>query len=122
MTDKETEEKIGQLQLLEQNLQAFLVQKQQFQTQEIEVDSALSEIKDKKDAYKIIGNLMIKVNTTQLTDELSQKKESLSIRIKNLEKQEEKVREKLKTIQTEVLKKIKHLNSGSIYSWLYFGP
>tara|TARA_Y100000310_G_C20558874_1_gene751998 strand:+ start:167 stop:499 length:333 start_codon:yes stop_codon:yes gene_type:complete len=110
MTDKETEEKIGQLQLLEQNLQAFLVQKQQFQTQEIEVDSALSEIKDKKDAYKIIGNLMIKVNTTQLTDELSQKKESLSIRIKNLEKQEEKVREKLKTIQTEVLKKIKHLN------------
>ncbi|MAG08135.1 prefoldin subunit beta [Candidatus Woesearchaeota archaeon] len=107
MTDKETEKKVEQLQLLEQNLQAFLVQKQQFQAQEIEVDSALNEIKDKKDAYKIVGNIMINVDAKQLNDELSQKKESLNIRIKNLEKQEEKIREKLKKIQAEVLKNIK---------------
>jgi len=107
MADKETEKKIEQLQLLEQNLQTFLVQKQQFQSQEMEIESALKEIEGKKSAYKIIGNMMIDVDTKQLNNELSKKKETLRIRIENLEKQEAKIREKLKTIQTEVLKNIK---------------
>ncbi len=107
MTDQETEKKIEQLQLLEQNLQAFLAQKQQFQTQEIEIDSALGEIKDKKDAYKIVGNIMVNVDAKQLSEELTQKKENLNIRIKSVEKQEEKIRGRVKSIQAEVLKKIK---------------
>tara|TARA_Y100000310_G_scaffold258452_1_gene266871 strand:+ start:3995 stop:4327 length:333 start_codon:yes stop_codon:yes gene_type:complete len=107
MADQETEKKIEQLQLLEQNLQAFLVQKQQFQTQEIEIDSALGEIKDKKDAYKIVGNIMVNIDAKQLSEELTQKKESLNIRIKSLEKQEEKIKEKVKSIQADVLKEIK---------------
>jgi len=107
MTNQETEKKIEQLQLLEQNLQAFLVQKQQFQAQEIEIDSALGEVKDQKSAYKIIGNIMVAVDPKKLNDELSQKKETLRIRIETLEKQEEKIRGKLKAIQAEVLKNIK---------------
>jgi len=41
---KETEKDIAQLQLIEQNLQNFLVQKQTFQTQLLEIDNALKEL------------------------------------------------------------------------------
>ncbi len=105
--DQETEQEIQQLQLLEQNLQNFLLQKQQFQAQLIEIDSALEEIKDKKEAYKIIGNIMVKTNKADLEKDLKKKKEMLDLRIKNLEKQEDKIKEKSKSIQGEVLQKMK---------------
>ena len=41
---KKTEEKIAQLQLTEQNLQNFLMQKQTFQSQLFEVDNELIEL------------------------------------------------------------------------------
>lgn len=105
--DKETEEGIQQLQILEQNLQNFLLQKQQFQTQLIEIDSALEELKDNNEAYKIIGNIMVKTNKEELEKDLKNKKEMIDLRIKNMEKQEEKIQERQKKIQEEVLKKIK---------------
>ncbi len=45
---KNTEEKMQQLQMIEQNMQQTLSQKQQFQMQLMEIDSALKEIKDRK--------------------------------------------------------------------------
>ena len=41
---KETEQKIQQLQLIEQSMQQFLMQKQSFQTQLVEIESALKEL------------------------------------------------------------------------------
>ncbi len=107
MTDKEQEEKIEQLQLLEQNLQSFLVQKQQFQMQLSEVTSALENLKDSKKTYKIIANVMIDAKKEDLEKELKQKKEMLEIRLKNLEKQEESIREKSQKLQKEVLGSMK---------------
>lgn len=105
--DKETQEEIQQLQILEQNLQTFFLQKQQFQTQLTEIDSALEELKDKKEAFKIIGNIMVKTNKEDLEKDLKKKKSILDLRLKNLEKQEEKIKEKSKNIREEVLQKIK---------------
>lgn len=107
MTDKEHEEKIGQLQLLEQSLQSFLVQKQQFQMQLSEVTSALENLKDSKKTYKIIANIMIDAKKEDLEKELKQKKEMLEIRLKNIEKQEESIREKSQKLQKEVLSSMK---------------
>lgn len=107
MTDKEHEEKIEQLQLLEQNLQSFLVQKQQFQMQLSEVTSALENLKDSKKTYKIIANVMIDAKKEDLEKELKQKKEMLEIRLKNLEKQEESIREKSQKLQKEILGSMK---------------
>ncbi|MFH1848871.1 MAG: prefoldin subunit [archaeon] len=100
---KETEEKIQKLQLLEQRLQNFLSQKQSFQVQLNEVESALSELKGKKSAYKIIGNIMVDTGASELMKDLNQKKEMIEIRIKNLEKQENKTKEEAKKLQSEVL-------------------
>lgn len=82
-------------QLLEQNLQGFLLQQQAFQAQLIEVESALEEVAKTPQAYKIIGNVMVAAEPKALTAELEQKRDMLKIRISNLEKQEAKVKEKL---------------------------
>lgn len=104
---KEAEESIDQLQLLEQSLQSFLVQKQQFQTQLVEVKSALKELENSKESYRIIGNIMVQASKDDLKKELESKKEMLNIRIKTLEKQEKQIKEKSSKLQSEVMEKIK---------------
>ncbi|MBW3015222.1 prefoldin subunit beta [Candidatus Woesearchaeota archaeon] len=110
MTDKiekETENKINQLQMLEQSLNNFLLQKQQFQAQLIEIDSALTELKSTEKAYKIVGNIMVASKKEDLEKDLKQKKEMVELRIKTLEKQEQKLRDKASSLQEEVMQKLK---------------
>lgn len=104
---KETQEKIGQLQLIEQNLQNLLAQRQQFQAQLLEIDSALKEIKTSEKAYKIIGNIMVSSDKGSLEKDLKEKKDMMDIRIKALEKQEQQLKEKAQKIQQEVMGSIK---------------
>src|SRR3989338_1187998 len=104
---EKTQESIQQLQLMEQNLQNLFMQRQQFQTQMLEAESALKEIKATSQAYKIVGNIMISSSKEQLEQELQQKKEVLEIRIKNLQKQEDLIKEKAKRLQQEVVQDMK---------------
>ena len=104
---KETEQKIGQLQMFEQSLQNFLGQKQQFQVQLVEVESALSELGNTDKAYKIVGNIMVETDKNELKSDLQSKKEMLELRIKTMEKQETQVRERASKLQSEILKQIK---------------
>lgn len=107
--DKKTEEQIAQLQLVEQNLQSFLIQKQSFQTQLLETNNALKEMDSSKDkVYKIIGTVMVVTDKEALIKDLNEKKDLLNLRIKNIEKQEKELREKGSKIQEEVIKKLKH--------------
>jgi len=103
---KETEEKIGRMQLLEQNVQNLLLQKQQFQSQLIEVTSALEELEKTETAYRIIGNIMVLSRKDELKKELQSKKEMVELRIKSIEKQEAELKGKAKDIQQEVLKEM----------------
>lgn len=105
---KETEQKIGQLQLYEQSLHTLLMQKQQFQLQLIEIESALREIEATDMAYKIVGNIMVLSKKDELKKDLESKKETNGIRIGSFEKQENQIREKMNKLQSEVLKKIKN--------------
>ena len=104
---KETEQKIGQLQMFEQSLQTFLGQKQQFQIQLVEVESALNELETTEKAYKIVGNIMVETDKNELKSDLQSKKEVLELRIKTMEKQEASVREKASKLQSEILTKMK---------------
>jgi prefoldin beta subunit len=104
---KETEQKISQLQMFEQSLQNFLGQKQQFQIQLVEVESALNELSNTDKAYKIVGNIMVEADKNELKADLQSKKEMLELRIKSMEKQEAQVREKASKLQSEILKNIK---------------
>lgn len=107
------QEKIGQIQLINQNLENFSAQRQQFQLQQTEIETALSEIENSNTAYKIIGNIMVLSNKDALAKELKERQEMLNIRISTIEKQEEKFRNKIEDLQKEVMKTLENNNSNS---------
>ena len=100
-------EKLSQLQFLQQNLQNIILQKQQFQNQIVELDSALSELNSTSQAYKIVGKIMLAASKEQLTNELKEKKEVAEVRLKNFTKQEEKLQHNIEELQQEVMKELK---------------
>jgi len=104
---KEAEEQIQELQLLEQNLQNFAMQKQGFQLQLMEMEAAIKELEKVDKGYKIIGTIMVEEPKEELLKDLTSKKEVIELRIKSFERQETKLREKATKIQSEVLEKIK---------------
>ena len=98
------ENKFQEMQILEQNLQNILLQKQAFQMEIIETQSALKEIEKSDDEiFKIIGQLMIKTEKNKIKLELESKNKLLELRTKNLDKQEEIFAERLEKIREEVL-------------------
>ncbi len=104
---KEQEEKISQLQQMEQSIQSFMMQKQNIQSQLSEIESALKELENTSTAYKIVGNIMVRSKQDDLKKDLEQKREIMGLKIKNLEKQEESVKSKAEKTQSEVLKGMK---------------
>lgn len=106
--DKETQEKIQQLQSLEQTTHALLMQKQAFQMELTETDNAITEIaKAKDDVFKLIGNIMIKTDKKETEKELKKKQELLSLRLKSIEGQEKELEKQVEELREEVMKKIK---------------
>ena len=96
-----------QLQILEQSIQNLLLQKQQFSGQLLEMENAFKEIQRVEHAYKIVGNIMVLAKQSDLVEDITQKKELLTLRIQSLEKQEKKIREKAQQLQEEVMQKLK---------------
>lgn len=107
MVSKEIEKNIEQLQLYEQNLQNLLAQRQQFQVQLIETESALKELETTDTAYKLVGNIMVSSKKGDLKKELSSRKEAMEIRIKTLEKQESQIKDRASKLREEVMEKMK---------------
>ena len=107
MPKKEVQEKINQLQMIEQSLQTYLAQKQNFQAQLKEAETALEELDKTKTAYKITGGIMVLAEKKDLIKDLKQKKELLALRLENIEKQESKIGKKAKDLQEEVLGELK---------------
>ena len=105
---KEIEEKIKQLQLSEQSLQALLSQKQGLQVQLLEIDSALKELDKTEEAYRIIGNVMVLADKPDLQAELGSKKETIELRVKSIDRQESATREKAAAMQKEVMEGMKN--------------
>src|SRR3989338_5034142 len=108
MPDKK---KINQLQLLQQNLQNLELQKQQFQNQLIEIDSALTELKSTEKAYKIVGKIMLAASKDELSKDLSEKKETVGVRLKNLTKQEDALQKAIEQLQQEIMAELGKENS-----------
>ena len=105
--NKDTENNIQQLQVLEQNLQSVSMQKQAFQAELTEVENALVELgKTKQEAYKIVGQIMIKSDPKDLQKELNEKKELISLRLKTLEQQEKSLSKSAEELREKVLKEV----------------
>lgn len=105
--DEETARQIQEMQILEQNLQNLLFQKQAFQIESSEIENALEEIKKaKQDTYKIIGQVMIKTEKKELQDDLKHKKELINLRMTAIEKQENYLKNQLQKKRDEIMSKL----------------
>ena len=104
--EKSTEDKIAKLQMIEQGMQNFLIQKQQLHAQLAEIESALRELENSEESYKIVGNIMIKSKKEDLIKDLNSKKEMNDLKVKTLEKQENQMKEKASKMQAEVMEQL----------------
>jgi len=99
------DDKIQQIHLMESNLQNLFMQKQAFQMELSESQSAIKEIENSgEEIFKIIGQLMIKTDKQKTKEELSNKERILKLRIKTIEKQEDSLTEKMENLRKEVIK------------------
>ncbi len=96
-----------QLQVLEQSLQTTVAQKQNFQSQLLEIENALAEVqKSKEQVYRMVGPLMIAASASDVKKDLESRKEVLNLRLDNLNKQEKKLKERFESLHKEVLKNL----------------
>jgi prefoldin beta subunit len=97
----EAQQILIELQTFQQQMQTVLIQKESLNIQSIEMDKALEELKKAttEDVYKAVGPILIKSTKKDLEKELDEKKETIDLRLKSLQKQEDRLKEKLKESQ-----------------------
>ena len=107
--DEETAGKLQEMAILEQSIQNLSLQKQSLQFEISETLSALEELKKSgdKEAFKIVGQIMVKSKKETLEKELNEKKDMVELRANSIEKQEHSLRERLLSMREEVMKKLK---------------
>jgi len=99
------ENKIQEMQLVDQSLHNLLMQKQAFQMELSETKSALNEVKSSgEEVFKIVGHLMVRTQKEKVVKDLEEKEKFLDLRVKSLEKQEKALTEQLEKIREDILK------------------
>ena len=106
--DKETQQKIRELQVLEQNFQQLLMQKNAFSMEADEVNYVLAELKKTKgEVSRIVGNMVIiKSTKEEIKKELEKKKGLIEIRMKSIEEQEKVFNDRIENLRKEIMEKI----------------
>lgn len=106
---------LAQYQQLQQQIQVILNQKFQLETQINEINNTLEELRntpEENTIYKSIGSLLVKATDREaLKKNLEEQKETISIRVKTLERQESHLRDRFQTLQEQLSQALK--SSGS---------
>ncbi|EHR79661.1 prefoldin subunit beta [Thermococcus litoralis DSM 5473] len=96
---------LGQLENYQQQLQLVIQQKQRIQVELNDAKKALEEIEKVEEdtpIYKTVGTLIIKATKAKALEELKEKVETLEVRLRALERQEQKLNEKIKELTQQI--------------------
>ena len=106
--DEETQQKIQQLQMMEQTFQQLLMQKNAFSMEANETDYIIKEVeKTEGEVSRIIGNqVVIKSTKEAILEDMKKKQELIKTRMKTIDEQERQFSEQIESIRDEVMKKI----------------
>lgn len=106
--DEDTQNKIRELQMLEQSFQQFLMQKNAFNMELSETNYILEQVeKTTGEISRIVGGqVVIKSSKDEVLTEMKKKKELLSQRISSIDKQEKDFSKRIDDIREEVMKRI----------------
>tara|TARA_B100000745_G_scaffold14473_1_gene10584 strand:- start:305 stop:682 length:378 start_codon:yes stop_codon:yes gene_type:complete len=99
------QEQLAKFQQTQQNFQSILMQKQQLESEKLETEKALEELKKTSDdelVFKHAGTIMIKSNKKDLVEELEERVELAKTKSSLLAKQEERLKITLKEQETKI--------------------
>lgn len=96
---------IAQLQQVQQQIQALVMQKSQLEAMQKESSMALEELeKLAEDAvvYRNVGELVIKTNKDESIVKLKDRQETVSLRLQSITRQEERLTNRFKQLQEQI--------------------
>jgi prefoldin beta subunit len=110
----DVQNQIVQFQQLQQQLQLVAQQKQHISMQLDEVQTtieAVGKVKVGEEVFKNVGSLLIKVTDLgEAKKDLKEKKETLEIKIKSLDRQESSLKDRYLTLQQDLTKALRHIS------------
>ena len=110
------QEHLARLQQTQQNFQSIMMQKQQLESEKLETEKALEELKkasDDESVFKHAGTIMIKSNKKDLIDELEEQVELAKTKATLLVKQEERLKTTLKEQETKIQEIMKNPSTNT---------
>ncbi len=110
------QEQLAKLQQTQQNFQSILMQKQQLESEKLETEKALEELKKASDdelVFKHAGTIMIKSNKKDLIEELEEQVELAKTKASILVKQEERLKTTLKEQETKIQEMIQNTSTNT---------
>lgn len=99
------QQQVLRLQQLQQTLSVILIERQRLESELFEVRNAIQELEKVSDpviVYKTVGPVLVQSSREKLLQELNERKELAETRLKILEKQEQRTRSQLDTLQKEI--------------------
>lgn len=112
----QVQNQVAQLQELQNQHQATLQQKQQLESRVRELKTSLEELEEAgadSTIFRSVGGLLIKVDDRdELIDELEEEKETMSVRLNQVKKQEERVKDKIDQLQSNLQQALGGLGGG----------
>jgi prefoldin beta subunit len=92
---------VAQFQMMQQQLQQLLMQKESLNVAVMEIDRAVDELEKGKDgeAYKITGAIMVRKPVAELKKELAESKEDIEVRVKGMDAAEKRLTDRLVELQ-----------------------
>jgi len=110
------QEQLAKLQQTQQNFQSIIMQKQQLESEKLEIEKALEELKKASDdelVFKHAGTIMIKSNKKDLIEELEEQAELAKTKASILVKQEERLKTTLKEQETKIQAMIQNTSTNT---------
>lgn len=101
----QVQEQLSQLQQLQKQVQTLARQKQQLEINSNEVERALEELSEmSEDAkiYKSVGGIMVNTDHPDAKGELEDRKETLNLRLQQVERQEERAKKRLQKLRAKI--------------------
>ena len=108
MKPEQLQEKLNELNVLQQRLGIFTQQRQHLEMSKSEIETSANEVsKAKGKVYSLTGNVIIQKDAKKLKSELISQKKDIDKHLTTVSKQEEKLKDRALKIQTEVTKGLK---------------
>ena len=99
----------------QEQYKALILRKQQLEMDAKEVDKALQESKNLADdamIYKSVGILLFRSDKAKIVAELTERKEELDLRVKTIERQEQRLKQQLEELRKTIMEQVSLSGKG----------